>query len=209
MIRSATHRTPKLAQDTFTITPEKETPMADWAHAPVHKVDEEGTYFLTGATLYKRHHFRAEDRLTLLQNELFKLANQYGWLLQAWAVFSNHYHFVALSPENPENLEDMVTELHQSTATDINGKDNARGRTVWYNYWDTQITYQKSYLARLKYVHYNPVKHGLVEDPVNYRWCSASWFEQHASLAFQKTVGSFKIDRVNVFDEFEPVLPQY
>jgi hypothetical protein len=36
----------------------------------------------------------------------------------------------------------------------------------------------------------------------NYRWCSASWFERNASRAFVNTVKSFKIDRVQVPDDF-------
>jgi hypothetical protein len=33
---------------------------------------------------------------------------------------------------------------------------------VWYNFRDTRLTYEKSYLARLNYVYQNAVKHGLV-----------------------------------------------
>jgi len=30
------------------------------------------------------------------------------------------------------------------------------------NFWDTRLTFEKSWLARLKYVHHNPLYHGLV-----------------------------------------------
>jgi putative transposase len=197
-------RTPKLTQGKVNFIQE-EGRMADWAHAPVHKLDEEGTYIVTGATLNHQHYFSSPNRLTILQNTLFQYANKHNWKLQAWAVFSNHYHFVGVSPENPNNLSQMIKEIHAETAREVNKLDEARGRKVWYNYWDTRITYQESYLARLKYVHYNPVKHGLVDDPVDYRWCSASWFEKYASPAFRKTMNSFKIDKVNVYDDYEPV----
>ncbi len=162
---------------------------------------------VTGGTYGKRHHFRGAERLTYLQNKMFEYAEQYGWQFQAWAIFSNHYHFVAISPENPDNLSGMMRDMHSETSREINEWDNTSERTVWYNFWDTQLTYQKSYLARLKYVHYNPVKHQLVDDPIAYRWCSASWFEQQASLAFQKTVRSFKTDKVNVIDSYEVATP--
>jgi putative transposase len=29
-----------------------------------------------------------------------------------------------------------------------------------YNFWETKLTFEKSYLARLNYVHQNAVKHG-------------------------------------------------
>jgi putative transposase len=31
-----------------------------------------------------------------------------------------------------------------------------------YEFWDTRLTFEKSWFARLNYVHQNPVKHGLV-----------------------------------------------
>jgi putative transposase len=57
-------------------------------------------------------------------------------------------------------------------------------------------------MARLNYVNQNPVKHGLVKCASDYTWCSASWFEKTASKPFNKAVSSFKIDKVNVIDDF-------
>ena len=68
-----------------------------------------------------------------------------------------------------------------------------------------RLTYQNSYLARLNYVHQNPVRHGLVPVANQYRWCSASWFERTATRAQVRTVYGFKIDKVEVVDEFEPL----
>jgi putative transposase len=84
----------------------------------------------------------------------------------------------------------------------VNKLDGAAGRAVWYRCWDTRLTYEKSYLARLAYVHTNPVKHGLVADAREYRWCSAAWFAEKSERAFYETVMSFKTDRVNVYDDF-------
>ena len=58
---------------------------------------------------------------------------------------------------------------------------HARAAAIWHNFWDTELTYEKSYLARLNYVHQNAVKHGLVARACQYRWCSAAWFERTVS----------------------------
>ena len=159
---------------------------------------------VTGATYQKAHHLRTARHLDLVLNSLLAGADEFGWLGQAWAVMSNHYHFVAISPARPESLRDFVSKLHAQTARRINELDAAPGRRVWYQFWDSHITYERSYFARLKYVHENPVHHGLVAAAVNYRWCSAAWFEREADSAFRKTVASFKTDRISVFDSFEP-----
>ena len=80
--------------------------------------------------------------------------------------------------------------------------DGTLGRTVWYRCWDTKITSSSAHYARLAYVHRNPVKHGLVEDAVHYRWCSAKWLEEQGEPSFVNTIYSFKTDHVKVYDDF-------
>ncbi len=174
----------------------------DWPHSPVHRLAEDGAYMVTAGTYDRVALFKGGDRLTLLRDELHAAARKRGWRLQAWAVMANHYHVVALSPEDAGALRDVLQELHSVTARKLNAMDRVSGRKVWYQYWDTRITYAKSYFARLRYVHENPVKHGLVQDATKYPWCSAGWFEREGDPVLVKTVQSFKIDRVRVKDDF-------
>ena len=180
--------------------PEPRTP---WPHAPIHQLGECGTYFLTASTHLKAHHFRGSDRLRVLHRGLLTVARDFGWQLEAWAVFSNHYHFIAHSPPDAANLPDMLSVLHAKTAGWVNRLDRAEGRQVWFNFRETQLTYQRSYLTRLNYVHQNPVKHGLVPVASQYPWGSAGWFERETSPAIVKSIYRFKVDRVQVPDDFE------
>ena len=177
--------------------------MRDWSHIPVHRLTEGGAYMVTAGTYRKEPFFHSADRLTLLCNALLELADKYGWGLQAWAVLPNHYHFVALSPSNAETLRALIRHVHSLTAREINRLDQARGRRVWFEYWDSHLTYQKSYLARLSYVHRNAVHHGLVREPSAYPWCSVGWFERRAKPSFYRTVMSFPCDRIKVPDNYQ------
>lgn len=178
----------------------------DWPHAPVHCLSKNGTYMVTTGTRNRAHLFRDAERLSLLENAILTLARQYGWQLEAWAIFSNHYHFVGHTFASPSRLKEFLTQLHADTARDLNRLDGAGGRQVWHNFWDKRLTYERSYLARLNYVHQNAVKHGLVPVANQYRWCSAAWFERTARPAQVKTIYSFKIDGVKVLDDFEPLV---
>jgi putative transposase len=176
-----------------------------WPHAPTHCLSEAGTYFVTSGTYRKQHFFRDTVRLPVLHRGLLKLAARFEWRIEAWAVFSNHYHFVAHSPEaGAESLREMLTILHRETAIWVNKLDKSPARTVWHNFRETRLTYEKSYLARLNYVHQNPVKHGLVPVASRYPWCSAAWFERVATPAQIKTIYGFKTDALNVYDEYDP-----
>ncbi len=178
----------------------------DWPHAPVHRLSDHGTYLVTAGTLYKQHFFRSSERLDFLEGKLLQLARQYFWQLEAWAVFPNHYHFIAHSQPGSEPLNGFLRDLHAATALYLNRLEMMPGRQVWHNFWETKLTFERSYLARLNYVHNNPVKHGLVPVANQYRWCSAAWFERTATPAQVKTIYSFKTDQLRVLDDFE-VLP--
>ena len=179
------------------------TDSRDWPHAPVHRLTGKGTFIVTAGTYLKQHFFREADLLDFLQAELIARASQYQWQIEAWAIFSNHYHFVGHALEDAESLKPFLTHLHADTAREINRRDGVRDRQVWFNFWDTQLTFEKSYLARLNYVHQNAVKHGLVPVANQYRWCSAGWFERTASPSQVATIYGFKTDKVNVIDDFE------
>ena len=173
----------------------------DWPHAPVHRLNSDGIYMVTAATLHKAHLYTTPEKLTILENNLLSLAKRYEQL-EAWAVFSNHYHFVARSDPERQSLKRFLIHLHADTARELNGLAQAAGRKVWQNFWDTKLTYQRSYLARLNYVHQNPVKHGLVHVANQYPWCSAAWFERTASPAAIKTIYGFKIDTLRIQDDY-------
>lgn len=169
-----------------------------WPHAPAHHLADGGVYIVTAATYRHAPLFRGRERI--LHDSLLRLALEIGWRLEAWAVFANHYHFVAQSPADPSGLRSLVRRLHAGTATTINRHEAAGGRRVWANYWDTLIRDQRSYFARLSYVHQNAVRHGIVPVASAYPWCSASWFESSAASALVDTVYAFPIDRQSVPD---------
>ena len=178
--------------------------MVDWPHAPIHRFGEAGIYFITGATLYRQHFFRAPEALDALRDSLFSYAARNDCSLQAWALFSNHYHLVAECDRGAQ-IARMLYDVHKNTAIEQNHRDGAKGRKVWYQYRDTQLTNERSWLARLRYTHENAVHHGLVLNAENYRWCSAAWFAATARHSFVETLKRVKIDRVKVYDDFGPV----
>ncbi len=186
--------------------PRRPTPPTPWPHAPTHQLAESGPYFVTVGTYQKLPHFRTRQRLDVLHRGLLSVARDAGWAVEAWAVFPNHYHFVGHSPsgeQTAESLSRMLGQLHRKTASWINRLDAAPRRQVWHNYRETRLTYQRSYLARLNYVHQNPVKHGLVPAAHLYQWGSAAWFERTATPAQVSTIYAFPIDRLNVYDEYD------
>ncbi len=176
----------------------------DWHHAPLHVFVPNTVYMVTGATLHKQHFYMGRARLEILKNTLIAITEIRGWELRAWAVFSNHYHFIAKSPIQNGVLCRLIQHVHAESARQLNLMDKSPGHRVWYQYWDKCITFEKSYYPRLHYVLNNAVHHKLVAVASQYPFCSAGSFEAHASDSFQRKVESFRYDRLNQPDEFTP-----
>jgi len=157
---------------------------------------------ITAATLNRKLLFDSHAKLDLFRDTTLRLAKSYALILQAWSFFPNHYHLVVSFENAATTHRDFVRHLHRALAIRLNIIDDTPGRRVMYEFWDTHLTFEKSWLARLNYVHQNPVKHSLVPLANQYPWCSAPWFETNARSGFVKSVYSFKTDRIRVPDDF-------
>jgi putative transposase len=173
-----------------------------WPHAPPHHFTPHGIYIITAATLHRKRLFNSGAKLDLLRDTTLDLAKNYALILQAWAFFPNHYHVVISFENSAMSHRDFVRHLHRELAIRLNRMDRTPGRKVMYEFYDTHLTFEKSWLARLNYVHQNAVKHGLIPLANQYPWCSAAWFESNARSGFVKSVYSFKTDGIKVPDDF-------
>jgi putative transposase len=173
-----------------------------WPHATPHYFTPHGTYIITAATLHRKPLFDSGAKLDLLRDSTFELAKCYELILQAWAFFPNHYHLVVSFENTKATHREFVRHLHRELTMRLNRVDATPGRRVMYEFWNTHLMFEKSWLARLNYVHQNPVKHRLVPVANQYPRCSAPWFESNARSGFVKSVYSFKTDRITVPDEF-------
>ncbi len=59
-------------------------------------------------------------------------------------------------------------------------RDLYRDGRVWQNrFWDHVIRDQRDMNKHVDYIHYNPVRHGIVDDPFDYEHSSLQrWFEE-------------------------------
>ena len=174
-----------------------------YLHNPPHYFVSNAMYMVTGAILYNKHLLNDDKHKTLVLNNLLERAAYWKWELEAWAILENHYHFIAQAPENALTLEKLIRQVHSKSAVELNKLDNTPGRKIWHNYWDTCITHETSYYARLHYIHLNPVKHGLVMNAEEYPFSSYHWFLEKADEPFQHVVMNQPIDRVDIFDNFD------
>ncbi len=174
-----------------------------WHHSPPHVFCPNANYMITAGTFKKYCIFNTSEKLSILENTIQSCLKKYKWTPIAWAVMSNHYHFIASSPDkNSTNLKTMIKEIHTKTAITLNQIDTQKGRKVWFEYWDSCLTYENSYYARLKYVMNNPVHHGIVANAEDYQHCSAGYFKLNADKSIRKRLETYSFDKLKIPDDF-------
>ena len=123
-----------------------------------------------------------------------------GLVLYAYVIMSNHVHLIA-SAKQSFNLSDILRDLKKYTSKAIigaisNNKFESRRRwLLWifksagsdnsnntkYQFWQQdnhpiELSTNKMIDQRLDYIHYNPVKEGIVREPPNYVYSSAHFY---------------------------------
>jgi|SoiMethySBSTD1v2_1073268.scaffolds.fasta_scaffold1037405_2 REP-associated tyrosine transposase len=142
-------------------------------HTPIHLFRTNATYMCTASLYGDEHLMKTDLRKAEWRDSFHKAAEIYQWKIIAWVVLSNHYHALLRSPGDPgKSIDKFVASYHKFTAAKWNKEDDQIGRPVWWNYFDSCIKDKREFFAKLNYIHWNPVKHGLVKRPEDYGYSS-------------------------------------
>ncbi|MGJ5673459.1 MAG: transposase [Nostochopsis sp.] len=158
-------------------------------HAPPHPVQDRQFYLLTAACYEHQCHMHSESRRQQLLNMIFDYFGNLGneemsaealttnLTICAWVILPNHYHLL-VRVANFEILSELFRKIHGTLSRQWNLEDNITKRKVWYRWSDRALRSEQHYYATLNYIHYNPVKHGLVKSPYDWIESSVHWYLQ-------------------------------
>jgi len=103
-----------------------------------------------------------------LMTEWCALAGVEIW---AYCLMTNHIHMVAV-PEEADSLARGIGEAHRRYTRMINFRKGWRGY-LWQGRFASFPMDDQYLYAAVRYIELNPVRAGLVEDPLDYKWSSA------------------------------------
>ena len=110
------------------------------------------------------------DRLCLLAL-LAEHAARCQVALHAYVLMDNHFHLLA-TPETEDGLPLLMQALGRSYVRYFNNR-HGRSGTLWQGrYKSTLIETERYLLACMVYIDLNPVRAGMVAEPVQYPWSS-------------------------------------
>ena len=176
----------------------------EYNHNPSHLFSPNSKYFITGATYKKKMWFKNNKAKEQLLKSIIIGFDKHGWLLEDWVILKNHYHLLGNAPDDSSNLPEMMQEIHKFVALWIkkNIPESRNAEKIMYNYWDTCITFEASYFARLNYIWNNPVKHGYTNNAEE--WIFGSYFKkaEKDKEALYKIMKKYPCDTVKIKDDF-------
>ena len=140
-------------------------------HSPPHYKGIEGIYLIT-ATCYEHHSvFDTFDLLSLLRDTVLNRFTNAESPYSAWVFLPTHYHILLNTPDLTF-VGEALRKAHSRTAAKANYMQGKQGRRVWYRYSDRMMRSERHYWATVNYIHYNPIKHGYVDNMSAWPWSS-------------------------------------
>ncbi len=99
---------------------------------------------------------------------LGKVKRRDGLVVFAWCLLPNHFHLAVRTRLVP--LSRTMRALQHRYALEFNRRRGVLG-PVWQSRYKAKLVEDQRYFDQLMvYIHLNPVKAGIVEDPARYRW---------------------------------------
>ncbi len=156
-------------------------------------IDNEQIYFVTSTIVQWVPIFTSEKYFQILINSLNFSVEKQNLEIYAWVIMDNHFHLVCSSP----NISSIIQGIKRYTAKRIITQlkyDNKNWllnlfkyykatykRNSKYQVWQEgfhpkMIINEEMFRQKIEYIHYNPVRRGLVAKPEDWLYSSAKFF---------------------------------
>ena len=120
------------------------------------------------------------DNFDLLWNAIQKHIINESVELIAWSVLPDHFHLLLSS--NNINISNLMRKIKLSFSGNYRVAHKMKSGRIWqYRFWDHVIRNQEDLNRHIDYIHYNPVKHKIVGNPIKWKYSS---FHKYRSEGF-------------------------
>jgi len=133
-----------------------------------------GTFFLTVVTHHRNSIFSEPENIQRLRNALKEVMREAPFQIPAAVVLPDHMHFLWCLPRGDRDYSRRVGRMkvlftrslgHTVESYPVGSASRRKHREseIWQRrFWEHTIADEEDFERHLDYIHYNPVKHGLV-----------------------------------------------
>jgi putative transposase len=142
-------------------------------------------YFFT-VNLHDRKSKLLTENIDKLRLAFRKTMQHHPFSIEAVVVLPEHLHLIMTLPEDDGNyslrwncIKGIFTKQIPHHEPPLYARKDKRERGIWQKrFWEHLIRDDVDFEHHVNYIHYNPVKHGYVASPVEWRYSSIHWFIQ-------------------------------
>jgi putative transposase len=153
--------------------------------------------YITVVTKNRLPVFQTDPMKKLLCSAINEARKSAGFLLFAYVIMLDHLHLLASRPSTTSDLLRVIKGItarriidylkdhcYESSLAKLQHQE--RDRKHRFSLWQTEknvlpVFSERVFLEKVNYIHRNPVRAGLVEHPVEYRWSSARVWQGQTS----------------------------
>jgi putative transposase len=137
------------------------------------RAHEGNTYFFTVVTYQRRPILCSEESRTALRQAIAETRKTLPFSIAAWVLMPDHLHCIWVLPEGDSDYSTRWSLIKKGFTRSFRegaalpapsvSRSKHRESTVWQRrFWEHLIVNDRDFAAHCDYIHYNPVKHGLV-----------------------------------------------
>ena len=134
--------------------------------------------FITQVVQDREPVFRDSQTVNLLRETLRKVKELHPFVMLGYVFLPDHFHLL-IQPTGESNFSAIMHSLKPNFTKEYKktlGLSSSQSMKFWQKrFWDHVIRDDKDFENHLHYIHYNPVKHGYVKDPRD--WRNSSYLE--------------------------------
>ena len=140
-----------------------------------------GTYFFTVVT-YNRRPILSTETIDLLRNAFRYTMDKHPFTIIASVLLPDHMHFIwTLPPQSSDYsmrwrlIKSFFTRnsYRRESQSESESRRKKREAEVWQRrFWEHLIRDELDLSNHVEYIHHNPVKHGLVKSPADWKYSS-------------------------------------
>ncbi len=132
------------------------------------RFDEGGVYHVYNRFSRGEPIFQETNEVQRFLDLLREVKKTDGFAILAYCILSNHFHLAIR--QGPVSLSRTMRSLQGRFSQSFNIRRRRTG-PVWQSRFKAELVGDNPYLQQLiVYIHLNPVRAGLVEDPAQYHW---------------------------------------
>lgn len=138
-----------------------------------------GCYFFTVALANRKTDLLVQH-IDLLRNAFKYVKERHPFTINAMVVLPDHLHCIWTLPEGDCDyakrwglIKIYFSKQIPKTERTNKSRENKGERGIWQRrFWEHVIRDERDYLNHIEYIHINPIKHGYVENAIDWPWSS-------------------------------------